>query len=79
MAAPEIFPIAQVPITAHAFNPDRSSKPVHLVLRNRQLIITLVVALSANTSDAQIMTRMGSEWKTTSTLTEVCERRRHLL
>jgi len=53
MATPEVFPIAQVPITAHAFNPDRS-----------------MVALSANTSDAQIMTRIGSEWKTTSTLTE---------
>lgn len=32
-----------------------------------------MVALSANTSDAQIMMRMGSEWKTISTLTEVCE------
>lgn len=77
MAAPEIFSIAQVPITAHAFNPDHTSTPVHLMLRNRQLIITLVVALSANTSDAQIMTRVGSEWKTTSTLTEVCEHTRH--
>lgn len=45
---------------------------VDLVLRNRRLIVTLVVALSANTSDAQIMTRVGAEWKTTSILTEVC-------
>jgi len=45
---------------------------VHLVLRNYRLMIALVVALSANTSDAQIMTRVGSEWKTISTLTEVC-------
>ena len=45
---------------------------IYLVPRNRQLIVTLVVALSANTSDAQIMTRVGSDWKTTSILTEVC-------
>jgi hypothetical protein len=49
----------------------------YLALRNRPLIITLVVALSANTSDAQIMTRVGSEWKTISTLTEVCKHMRH--
>lgn len=77
MAAPEIYPIAQVPITAHAFNPDRSSMPRSSSLPKSSLIITLVVALSANTSDAQIMMRTGSEWKTISTLTEVCEDMRH--
>ena len=73
MAAPEVFPIAQVPITAHAFNPDRSSTPLSFRTPKLSLILALVVALSANTSDAQIMMRMGSEWKTISTLTEVCD------
>ena len=77
MAAPDIFPIAQVPITAHAFNPDRSSVPRSSSFLKSSLIIMLVVALSANTSDAQIMMRMGSEWKTISTLTEVCDHMRH--
>ena len=47
------------------------------MLRKPSLIVTLVVALSANTSDAQIMMRMGSEWKTISTLTEVCQHTPH--
>ncbi|KAF8584077.1 actin-like protein ARPC3 [Ramaria rubella] len=53
MAAPEVFPLAQVPLTCHAFSADR---------RN--------VAVSSNTNDAQIYSRVGSDWKLNETLSE---------
>jgi len=53
MSTPEIYSIAQTPITCHSFNADRSQ-----------------VAVSLNSSDVQVLSRKGSEWVTSDTLSE---------
>jgi actin related protein 2/3 complex subunit 1A/1B len=53
MSPPEIYPLSQTPITAHAFSADRKQ-----------------VAVSLNSSDAQIYSKKGPEWKLTETLAE---------
>jgi len=53
MAAPEVYSLAQVPITAHAFNQDRSQ-----------------VAVSLNSTDVQIFSKVKNDWKATETLSE---------
>jgi hypothetical protein len=36
--APEVFDLAQVPITSHAFSADRSRKSAHAVLQHRSYV-----------------------------------------
>lgn len=50
---PEVFQLAQVPITSHSFSADRSQ-----------------VAVSLNSTDAQIFTRQGNDWTQSVTLSE---------
>jgi len=53
MSAPEVFSLAQVPLTSHAFSAQGPD-----------------VAVSLNSNDAQIYSRVGSDWKVTETLSE---------
>ncbi|KAJ7173861.1 actin-related protein ARPC3 [Mycena filopes] len=51
--APEVFNLAQTPITCHSFSADHKQ-----------------VAVSLNSTDAQIFTRQGAAWTPTETLAE---------
>ncbi|KAJ7026287.1 actin-related protein ARPC3 [Mycena alexandri] len=51
--APEVFNLAQTPITCHSFSADHKQ-----------------VAVSLNSTDAQIFTRQGASWTLTETLAE---------
>ena len=70
MSQPEVFPLAQVPVTSHAFNADRSGKFAHR-LSVPFLTSFTEVAVSLNSSDVQIYARQGNDWKPTEVLSEV--------
>lgn len=73
--APEVYNLAQTPITSHAFSADHKRE-----LRGHCIQFTGYltqetqsdVAVSLNSNDAQIFSRQGSEWVATETLAEVC-------
>lgn len=77
--APQVFPLAQIPVTSHAFNADRSRK-LALPLRayndqnGRNLIclsdVSIEVAVSLNSNDVTIFHRQGVEWAAGETLAE---------
>lgn len=72
MSTPQEYQIAQGPITCHSFNADRSRKLVCLPIM-QVFIFPAELAVSLNSNEAQVMSRHGSEWKVTETLSEVCK------
>jgi len=75
MAAPEVYSLAQGPITAHAFNQDRSRECRFLFFctwsRFAQVAVGPEVAVSLNSKDVQIFSKAGNDWKASETLSEV--------
>ena len=69
--APEVFNLAQAPITSHAFSADHSRKLTYMLLCYLGNRIT-EVAVSLNTNDVQIYSRQGPDWVVTEALSEVC-------
>ena len=70
-AAPKAYTIAQVPLTAHAFNAARTrAMPT---LRSVPFFLTSIVdvAVSLNSNEATIYSYQGSDWAVESTLAEV--------
>jgi actin related protein 2/3 complex subunit 1A/1B len=71
MSAPEVYTIAQTPITSHAFSPDRKRESCPPALRCALPDRPAEVAVSLNSNDVAIYTKRGSEWTPTETLAEV--------
>ena len=73
MAAPEVYSLAQGPITAHSFNQERTRESQLLRIEDRpHSWARSGVAVSLNSKDVQIFSKVRNDWKTTETLSEVC-------
>lgn len=76
MSAPEVYSIAQTPITCHAFNADHSrTLPSRYPSSAHRCHMAAEVALSLNDNKSQIYVKEGKEWVPTETLAEVCRTR----
>lgn len=70
--APQIFKLAQVPVTCHAFNTDRSRRAkCSLSLKYLSLTSLIGLAVSLNSNDVQILANDGTSYVPTDNLAQV--------
>ena len=75
MTAPEIYGLAQVPITAHSFNRNKSRESIFIatLLRPARSLQGAAsdLAVSLDSNDVQIFSKAGNDWNATEVLSEV--------